>query len=273
MSNPDYSISADFLPIADRRLFCIGLEPTRAPATSCVLFLHPFAEEMHKSRRTVARQARALAASGCHVLVPDLSGCGDSSGEFSDASWQQWQADAGHLIDSMRRRFGLPVTLWGLRLGALLACELASMRGDVDNLLMWQPALNGEQHIDQFLRFELAGQKLRGEAGFDRAGLWNELRSGKSLLVAGYELSATLALEISRVRLGDLAPQCPVRWIDVGTGRQQPNVASANVHQRWRDSGIMVEWEAIEGESFWRNVDAADSPQLIRHTVEALADE
>ena len=55
--------------------------PARGGAVRArVLYLHPLAEEMNRSRRMAALQARALAAAGCEVLQPDLLGCGDSAG-------------------------------------------------------------------------------------------------------------------------------------------------------------------------------------------------
>jgi alpha/beta superfamily hydrolase len=40
---------------------------------------------MNKARRMAALQARALAALGYGVLLLDLHGCGDSSGDFGDS--------------------------------------------------------------------------------------------------------------------------------------------------------------------------------------------
>jgi len=55
-------------------------------ALGSVLYGHPFAEEMNKSRRMAGLQARALARAGYDVLQIDLRGCGGSSGDFGDAS-------------------------------------------------------------------------------------------------------------------------------------------------------------------------------------------
>ncbi|MBK8384562.1 MAG: hypothetical protein IPL11_02315 [Candidatus Accumulibacter sp.] len=41
----------------------------------------------NKSWRIVPLQARALATAGYAVLQIDLMGCGDSSGDFGDATW------------------------------------------------------------------------------------------------------------------------------------------------------------------------------------------
>lgn len=44
-----------------------------------IVYIHPFAEEMNKSRRMAALQARALTLAGFAVLQLDLIGCGDEA--------------------------------------------------------------------------------------------------------------------------------------------------------------------------------------------------
>ena len=61
-----------------------------------MVYIHPFAEEMNKARRMAALQSRALAAAGFDVLQIDLLGCGDSSGDFGDATWNDWVNDVVH---------------------------------------------------------------------------------------------------------------------------------------------------------------------------------
>ena len=145
MSPGKCSITADFLEHQGRKLFYLLLEPANVQAHSSILYLPPFAEEMHKSRRLVACQARELAAAGYNVMLLDLTGCGDAGGDFVDASWQIWLQDASFAIQTLTERHPGLLMLWGLRLGALLACELAQGRSDIHKLVLWQPVLNGEQ--------------------------------------------------------------------------------------------------------------------------------
>lgn len=67
MTQTAYDISTDFLECEERKLFAVEFHPLEQQMKGVVLFLHPFAEEMNKSRRTVAQQARTLAAAGYHV--------------------------------------------------------------------------------------------------------------------------------------------------------------------------------------------------------------
>ena len=100
-------------------------------ARGLVLYIHPFAEEMNKARRMAALQARALAQGGYSVLQIDLSGCGDSSGDFGDATWKGWVNDVVQGCHWLRGQSNIqsaasdnvPLWLWGLRAGCLLAVE------------------------------------------------------------------------------------------------------------------------------------------------------
>lgn len=272
MSHGECSIRADFLEHTGRRLFYLLLEPTGIAAHSSILFLPPFAEEMHKSRRIVASQARALAAAGYNVMLLDLTGCGDAGGNFSDASWQIWMEDATFAAHTLAKLGAGALTIWGLRLGALLACKLSQGRSDLQRLVLWQPVLNGEQQIDQFLRLRTVASAVNGPATFDRKTLWNELRAGRSLDVAGYELSSALALQLSRARLNDCNPGCPVNWLEIGNSPDGSfSGASGNVIAHWREQGVRVDTGYVTGEPFWRTVNASINIDLQRKTLEFFA--
>ena len=77
---------AFFLDMEPGQRFCL-FHPPAGTCRGAALYVPPFGEEMNKSRRMAALQARALAAAGFGVLQLDLYGCGDSSGEFAEARW------------------------------------------------------------------------------------------------------------------------------------------------------------------------------------------
>ena len=111
-----------FLKTGSGERFCLYHRPH--PDRECrgvLIYVHPFGDEMNKSRRMAAMQARAFAAIGFGVLQIDLFGCGDSSGEFLDARWNIWKHDLATARNWLENRVTVPVSLWGLRLGALLA--------------------------------------------------------------------------------------------------------------------------------------------------------
>ena len=116
---------AFFLPAGAGQCFCLYHPPQGPEEKGAVLYIHPFAEEMNKSRRMAALQSRALAAAGFGVLQIDLRGCGDSSGDFGDADWQTWVEDVVNACHWLSARSKAPLWLWGLRAGCLLAVDAA----------------------------------------------------------------------------------------------------------------------------------------------------
>ena len=73
-----------FIETGDRRLFAL-YHPAAGDARGSVLMLPPFAEEMNMSRRMSYLTGRAFAAAGYDFLSLDLTGTGDSSGDFAGA--------------------------------------------------------------------------------------------------------------------------------------------------------------------------------------------
>jgi len=265
-----------FLERGGARLFAL----LHLPAGGCrgaVLYLHPFAEEMNKARRMAALQARALAAEGFAVLLLDLHGCGDSSGDFGDASWDGWLDDVAHASAWLRARCGQPVTLWGLRLGALLALAHAQRDPAVAGLLLWQPVTAGAVHLTQFLRLHVAGAMFgrgheEGHQGGGTAALRAALARGDTLEIAGYALAPSLAQGIEALDAASLVPCCPVHWLEVNKSTERGIApASQRVIDAWRAAGVDVHATALGGEPFWATQEIAECPPLLDATLAVLA--
>ena len=263
---------AFFLPAAGGERFCVFHPASGAPAGN-VVYLHPFAEEMNKSRRMAALQARALAARGYNVLQVDLFGCGESSGDFADARWSAWHEDVALAAGWLARHAEGPMHLWGLRLGALLAIDhVRQASAACAGLLLWQPVVSGAQFLTQFLRLRLASEMLSGaEASQGTAELRSELAAGKALEIGGYELSAELALALERLELARLSPKdVPSQWFEVNA-EGKPSPALGRAAQAWRAAGAEVELHAVRGEPFWGSLEIGECPELIAATCNALA--
>ncbi|MFY7854788.1 MAG: DEAD/DEAH box helicase, partial [Rubrivivax sp.] len=83
--------------------WCVHHAPA-GPVQGAFVFAHGWAEEMNKSRRMVALQARAWAAQGIATLTIDLTGCGDSTGTLADATWDDWLLDLALAVRWMEAR-------------------------------------------------------------------------------------------------------------------------------------------------------------------------
>jgi exosortase A-associated hydrolase 2 len=264
-----------FLPAQTGQRFCLFHRPAPGqPVRGAVLYVHPFAEEMNKTRRMAALQARAFAAQGYGVLQIDLHGCGDSSGDFRDARWSIWKQDLALACDWLAQRMSGPISLWGLRLGALLALDFSQdRRQPIARLILWHPVISGKTHLNQFLRMRIASEMLVSDALSGAAGatsstsstLRAQLAGGSSIEVAGYELAPELAAAIDAQEASSCTPRQPVHWFDLQTaGAMAPAVARHL--QRWRDAGVQAQLHPVEGVPFWAGSEIVECPALLAAT-------
>ena len=230
---------------------------------------------MNKSRRMAALQARALADAGWSVLQLDLFGCGDSEGHFGQADWQQWRSDVIDAAAWLREQTGIRPSLWGLRAGCLLACDVAKDLEPAPNLLFWQPVVTGRLFLQQFLRLKVASQ-LFGDSSPERVGtsqLHDQLVRGLTVDIAGYALSPGLALGLAAAELVPPAAPARVAWLEVSP--QVPAALSPAATARielWRASGHHIAAKGVPGAAFWQTQEIAECPELIEATLAAVAD-
>ena len=267
------------------RLFYVHHRPAQGAVRAELLYLHPIGDEMNKSRRMAAQQARALAARGWSVWQVDLSGCGDSEGDFEDAGWDLWIEDALHAVTWLRRRgdggdHANPsgaLWLWGLRSGCLLAGAIAQRLPECAGLLLWQPVSAGKMVLQQFLRLRTAGDMLAGQSTVTTQGLRTQLQQGQVLDIAGYRLSPTLAAGLDNAVLQPppvmeaVAPN--VVWLELSNAPQaELSPAARTTGARWRQAGVQVQMQLVGGPAFWQTSEIEDAPALVQATLDLLAE-
>ena len=262
---------AFFLASAPGERLCLYHAPQGA-CRGALVYVHPFAEEMNKSRRMAALQARALAAQGYGVLQIDLHGCGDSAGEFADARWEQWKDDVSAASAWLGERLQMPVGLWGLRLGALLALDCARTQA-VAQLLLWQPVLQGAAFMTQFLRLRVAGAMLDDAApAAGTAQLRAQLAAGEVLEVAGYALAPQLVAAIDALDVIQILPTCHVNWIEIVAGDDRPiTPAALRVAAEWTRLGAPPLLHKVAAAPFWSTQEITQCPELIAATCALVA--
>jgi exosortase A-associated hydrolase 2 len=272
---------AFFLPVpgdTPGHRFCIFHPAQGADAKGAVLFIHPFGEEMNKSRRMAALQSRAFAVAGYAVLQIDLLGCGDSSGDFGDASWQDWIDDVVRGTQWLAERVQAPLWLWGLRVGCLLAVEAARRLPGDTNFLFWAPVSAGKQSLQQFMRLKAASGLGEGNAKAVMAEFRDALAKGASVEIAGYSLSPAIAAGLEQSSMtppANLASQGRVEWLELSTREQaELSPVGAKSAAMWREAGFArTHTQMVQGPSFWQTAEIEDAPQLIARTTCTMLDE
>lgn len=264
---------AFYMPMRAGQRLCIHHLPS-GPLRGAAVHVHAWAEEMNKSRRMAAWQSRALARSGIAVLQIDLLGCGDSSGDFADARWDAWIDDVEAAARWMQDRHGVSPWLWGQRSGCLLAAAAARRLGEsARQLLFWQPVPNGKTHLHQFLRIRAAADMAVANAKETMARLRQDLESGRSVNVAGYEVAPALALGLERATLEPLAGGGRLVWLEVDSRAPAALLPpSLGAIDQWRQAGWQVDAQAVTGPSFWQTQEIEDAPALVDATLAQLAE-
>ncbi len=264
---------AFFLPTDAGQRFCLFHPPRGDTPRGGILYLHPFAEELNSTRRIVAQQARALAQAGYGVLQIDLMGCGDSEGDFANATWAAWLHDAQQAHRWLRENTSGPLWLWGMRAGALLVSALANTLPEPSHFLLWQPASSGQQMLQQFLRLHAAGQWL-GTRKTDGQSPAHRLAHNQPVDIAGYTLSPALAKDLGAAQLRPPASRPgQLVWLEI-SAHTEPMLGPAAEKQIsvWQDAGWEVHAKALTGPLFWQTIGTEDAPALLQATVDALTE-
>jgi exosortase A-associated hydrolase 2 len=264
---------AFFLPAENGYRFCLYTPASGSIGKAALIYLHPFAEEINKTRCMVALQVKALSEAGYSVLQIDLLGCGDSSEDFGDATWDAWLDDVELAYQCLRQRTSAPIWLWGLRAGCLIAASAAPRLPEKVDFLFWQPMFSGKVVLQQFLRLAAAGALTDAGGGKGIvARLKAELSAGKDIEVAGYRLSPLMAnsLELAEAN-PSIAEARNLIWLEVAS-RKNPEISPSTATHlaNWKNLGHQVAYQTVSGPSFWQTAEIELAPDLLDATLTAL---
>jgi exosortase A-associated hydrolase 2 len=255
---------------------CVLHLPAAGPLAGAIVHVHPFAEEMNKSRRMAALQSRLFAAAGYAVLRIDLAGCGDSPGDFSQATWATWIDDVRRAALWLNAEVGHRPWLWGQRAGCLLCVQaLPDQAPDAARLLFWQPAAVGKTLLQQFRRLRTAGELLKkqplgagSEPGPSRGGPG---LAGEPEVVAGYELNAELTRGLEAAVLRPPAAHTVSVWLEVSSRAAAELLpATRRCIDEWRAQGHEVTAETVQGPPFWQTQDIEVAPALLQASLRCV---
>lgn len=184
-----------------RRLFGVYTPAhARGGKARGVVICPPWGTEYLRAHRSVCQLGRLLAEAGVHVLRFDYFGTGDSAGDTIDGDLKGWQADVETAIEELKDTAGLQrVGLVGLRLGGVLAARVApARRRDIDAVVLWDPVVQGAEHLAELQRLDAAVARERNL----------KVNPGE---VLGFPMSAGLAADLQAIDLLAHVPGLPAR--------------------------------------------------------------
>jgi len=272
-AKPDLLIDVDPFFITTRngglfasRFFTHGTNPDEY-----LLIVPPFAEEMNKCRRMTTLLAHRLAALGMGVILIDLSGTGESWGDFHDASYELWLDDLATVQDWIVAKDARLTCVLGIRFGALPALQFARDCQTCKQILLWQPAVSGKVVLSQFLRLRVAANMMAQDGSGDSvASLTAAFSAGESVEVAGYNISPELFRSINELQLTELPPRTGQRiaWFQITPMKDSPiPPAGQRVIDTLTDQGANIDSRCIQGDAFWNATEITTCDALIDATV------
>jgi alpha-beta hydrolase superfamily lysophospholipase len=168
-----------------------------------VLLAGSFASERHFSYHPWVRWGRYLAARNIEVLRFDYRGVGESTGNFEEATFEDWEQDVRLLAEWLNRRSPeLSLLLSGLEVGAIFSAK-AFASGIGDGLLLWSPPATANQALRSSLLL-WAGLEQMWESSENRtsaAEFIRQMEQGATIEVQGYQWSSRLWQDSFSVRL------------------------------------------------------------------------
>lgn len=233
-----------FFGRAPKSLFGVYHPPKAAQAKAAgVVLCYPFGQEYMRAHRAYRQMAMLLAKAGFHVLRFDYSGTGDSSGEGAEGSLADWVHDAGEAADELKETAEVSsVSFVGLRLGGSIAALAAAGRTDIDQVVLWDPAVRGRDYLAEILteRTDSAGHSRTSR---DEQGLLGSM---------GFPLSGALLKELEGLNLLEVGPPA---------GRSGRLVVVSHDRGEYREigqrqlEGVKLAYQLVPSDGDWNEVD------------------
>ncbi len=232
-----------FFGDAGRQLFGAYHPPaTGANVRGAAVLCPPWGPEYFVSHRTFRRLATRLSEVGYHVLRFDYYGTGDSAGDRHEGDLATWQADALIAVDELRDiSQESQISLFGVRLGAVVAWRLARARADVRAVVMWDPVFSGAAYLKEL---------MAAQAEVDRWSLTPPRRRGAvpdGLL--GTPLSPAMRRSIEDVTPMEFHASTGAR---VSVFFSDQHADNEVLHRTLRAAGTPFHTETMPGQTPWR---------------------
>jgi len=181
-----------YLELNGRQIYNItyGCEAPQAR----VLLCGPFPSDRLHSLVSWVRWARFLARNGVMSIRFDYSGTGESTGRFSETTFDHWYEDTFAMGVWMNSNTpACPLVLHGLGMGGLFA-QKAFTAGLGNGLLLWSPANSARDVLNQalILRLSIDMIFLKPDQRKTAKEYTAELEAGSMVEMDGYACSSAM---------------------------------------------------------------------------------
>ena len=257
-----------FFESCKESLFVELFVPTTNSLSKAYVICAPFAEEKKSAHRSLVDLANSLSEKGFPVLLFDYSGCGDSSGDFGDATLSAWIKDINKAISFLKEKTGIKHTgLIGLRLGAYLLLQKGI--SPCDEYALIEPVVNPSKYFKHILRQKLMKELITdGKISSNRNELVRNLGQQQSIDFDGYEISPTFYEELKQyLGLGEEIRSLhkPTLFLNVShTGKIRREVEKL---QPYLEENDHIVFRQLKLEPFWERIENAQYSLMIDEVV------
>jgi pimeloyl-ACP methyl ester carboxylesterase len=229
---------------------------TQESVTRAVLLCYPMGAEYMRAHRAFRQLTTLLVKGGAHVLRFDYFGSGDSAGDGRDATVSRWREDIDTAIEELTETAQQPrVTLVGLRFGATLAALASTDRGDVEQLVLWDPIVDGMQYVQELIEVHEAEAHHRGLAP-----------SRELLGVHGFPVPLALRAQIEQIDLLTWPGTTARTELVVSSEHDETVDLTARLHARGRDARLHL----FPSNGNWAESDAFGSALIPQGIIQGV---
>lgn len=270
------------IPVAiqsgDQQMAGVLYEPAEGadsgPALGLVL-CHAFASEKYDMQRMLTELATRLHLHGVYCLMFDYRGCGNSTGEFRQATLTSHCEDIRAAVTYLQRRHGVETLgLMGLRLGATLAAQVAATDERISVLLLWDPVFNPRQYFETMFarRRLLTGWQYKTHPDATMKEIKAQLLAGEQLDFGGYMICGALYNELVNWAFWEPTASFvgPVYLLTFLTpmDQHQHQHASALVQRGFPQGALTTEVLEVEKPMWWKSAAYLKVVALEEHVAE-----
>lgn len=255
-------MSPMFFGKSGRALFGIYHAGARPARNHGVVLCNPFGDEAVKAHRALRVLASRLAAARFHVLRFDYFGTGDSSGDTEEGTVANWLVDVETAIDEVKDLASVGrVSLVGLRFGATLAMLGSKSRRDVDQVVMWDPIVEGTSYVSEL-------RKVNEDYLRDELSRAENARIAEDE-VLGFPLTRDLVAELEAIDLAKDSTQS--KRVTLVTTTTHPHYSGLANHLR--GSGVTVDSTFVPMNLNWTaDQSPADAALVPIEAIDAVVD-
>jgi pimeloyl-ACP methyl ester carboxylesterase len=244
--------------------------PARDPREQGVVFCDAFGDERRSSCWPMADLAREVAAEGWPVLRFDYWGCGESPGDFIDATAATYVSDIVSAVAFLRNEAVVgEVFLLGLRFGAVLAARAAQSLENCAGLILVAPVPDGEVYFEAMEKRKLVrGMITRADGGGEAA-----LAESEVLDLDGYALRRGTFTELRALKIArDMLPFKKHVLVVQISFSEKLRLETTEARAAFRAAGGWPDVQTLVMPPFWSRLDATDTVELNEVVIAWLSD-